>query len=43
MPRTFYTANAQKELWPLLGLFESTQFVSERLKSKFHDLSANDI
>ena len=43
MPRTFYTSNAQKELWSLLGLFESTQFVSERLKSKFHDLSANDI
>ena len=38
MSRIIYTIDSQKELWSLLGLFESNKFVSDKLRENFKSM-----
>lgn len=39
MAKIIFTDNPQREIWSLLGLFESKKFVSDKLKERFPSLS----
>mgnify|MGYP001256912191 CR=1 FL=1 len=43
MKRMIYTDDPQRELWSLLGLFESKKFVSERLRKVFPSISNDKV
>lgn len=43
MSRTIYTQDSHKELWSLLGLFESNKFVSEKLMERYEQLEPDNL
>jgi len=43
MGRIIYTDDPQREIWSLLGLFESSKFVHDKLKQTFPSMSEDDL
>ncbi|MFW6025709.1 MAG: YaaC family protein [Candidatus Woesearchaeota archaeon] len=43
MSKKIYTFDYQKEIWSLLGLFESKKYVEQKLKNKFTEINEEEV
>ncbi|MBS4022980.1 MAG: hypothetical protein KGZ79_11285 [Dethiobacter sp.] len=43
MPKIIYTTDAQRELWSLLGLFESTEYVGRHLSAVHTEITDSEV